>query len=188
MCNNAERLGDIPPERVLMHPTPGTATEDDIFEDERRGHLVELIEGTLVEKAMGYEESSLTLWLASFLTPFVRANRLGVTAGADGTMRLFPGLVRIHDISFVSRARLPGRDEHKRPIPSLAPGLAVEVLSNRNSKAEMARKLGEYFDAGARLVWTPASRPSGSTPAPTSPRCGPSAIPWTAAKCCPASS
>ena len=147
------RLGDIPPERVLLCPAPGTATEEDLFEAERRGHLCELVDGTLVEKATGYEESSLALTLGYFLVDFVRRHRLGITAGSDGTLRLFPGLVRIPDISFVSWARLPGRDEHKKPIPSLAPDLAVEVLSKSNSRAEMTRKLGEYFEAGVRLVW-----------------------------------
>jgi len=26
-----ERLGDVPPERVLLHPWPGTATEEDLL-------------------------------------------------------------------------------------------------------------------------------------------------------------
>ena len=39
------------------------------------------------------------------------------------------------------------------PIPDLAPDLAVEVLSEGNTKPEMSRKIREYFDAGVRLVW-----------------------------------
>lgn len=39
------------------------------------------------------------------------------------------------------------------PIPALAPDLAVEVLSEGNTPAEMARKLEEYFAAGVILVW-----------------------------------
>ena len=35
----------------------------------------------------------------------------------------------------------------------LAPDLAVEVLSESNTPAEMARKRQEYFTAGVRLVW-----------------------------------
>jgi Uma2 family endonuclease len=38
-------------------------------------------------------------------------------------------------------------------VPQLAPDLAVEVLSPSNTRAEMARKRGEYFRAGVRLVW-----------------------------------
>ena len=34
-----------------------------------------------------------------------------------------------------------------------APDLAVEILSESNTPAEMERKLREYFAAGTRLVW-----------------------------------
>ena len=48
---------------------------------------------------------------------------------------------------------LKPRSNPKTPVPHLAPDLVVEVLSKSNTKAEMARKLGEYFQAGVRLVW-----------------------------------
>jgi Uma2 family endonuclease len=73
--------------------------------------------------------------------------------GADGMMRLNPGLVRITDVSFVSWERLPDRSVPDAPIPDLAPDLAIEVLSESNTPAEMARKRREYFAAGVRLVW-----------------------------------
>jgi Uma2 family endonuclease len=56
-------------------------------------------------------------------------------------------------VAFVSWSRLPGGQVPTDPIPLLAPDLAVEVLSNSNTKREMARKRGEYFSAGVRLVW-----------------------------------
>lgn len=42
-----DHLGGIPPQRVRLHPVPGTATERDIFEADR---LCELVDGVLVEK------------------------------------------------------------------------------------------------------------------------------------------
>ncbi|HEX8200111.1 MAG TPA: Uma2 family endonuclease, partial [Isosphaeraceae bacterium] len=71
----------------------------------------------------------------------------------DGTMRLFPGLVRIPDVSFISWERYPKPTGRRVAIPDLAPDLAVEVLSKGNTRKEMERKLGEYFRAGVRLVW-----------------------------------
>ena len=68
-------------------------------------------------------------------------------------MRIAPGLVRIPDFSFISWDRLPGRERPRDPIPDLAPDLAVEVLSEGNTKAEMTRKVREYFDTGVGLVW-----------------------------------
>src|SRR5271166_822729 len=63
------------------------------------------------------------------------------------------GQVDISDVAFTSRERLPGRERPGKPIPDLAPDLAVEILSKGNTKAEMKRKLAEYFQAGTRQVW-----------------------------------
>jgi Uma2 family endonuclease len=68
-------------------------------------------------------------------------------------MRIAPGLVRIADVSFVAWDKLPGCVSPTDPIPDLAPDLAVEVLSEGNTKPEMARKVREYFDSGTQLVW-----------------------------------
>ena len=149
-----QRLGGIPLERIWFHPAPGTATEKDVIEAEaRENRLCELVDGTLVEKAMGFEESRLAVELLHLVKSYLDQNDLGICVGADGMMRIAPGLVRIPDLSFISWDRLPGRESPREPIPDLAPDLAVEVLSEGNTKAEMARKVREYFDAGVILVW-----------------------------------
>ena len=48
---------------------------------------------------------------------------------------------------------VPGSQAAQGADSPLAPDLAVEVLSKSNTKPEMKRKLGEYFEAGVRLVW-----------------------------------
>ena len=144
------RLGGIPLERIWFHPAPGTATEKDVIEaEERENRLCELVDGTLVEKAMGFEESRLAVKLAHLVSSYLDQNDLGICVGADGMMRIAPGLVRIPDLSFITWERLPGRESPREPIPDLA----VEVLSQGNTKLEMARKVREYFDAGVILVW-----------------------------------
>ncbi len=145
------RLGDVPAERVRLQPWPGTATERDLLKPDAK--LCELVDGVLVEKAMGYDESMLAIDLGMYLAAFVKRHRLGEVTGADGTMRLMPGLVRIPDLAFTSRKRLPKKGAPREPIPDLAPDLAVEVLSKGNTKAEIRRKVREYFEAGVRLVW-----------------------------------
>ncbi len=148
------RLGGIPAQRVYLHPAPGTAREADVIQvHDHGGRLCELIEGVLVEKAMGYFESLLAGVLIQLLRNFLDRQPLGIVAGPDGMMRLAQGLVRIPDISFVSWDRLPGRRVPHEPIPDLAPDLAVEVISEGNTPAEMRRKVAEYFAAGVRLVW-----------------------------------
>lgn len=149
-----EQLGDISPRRVMLRPAPGTATEQDVIDIRARDkRLCELIDGVLVEKAMGFTESTLAALLTYFLVGFVREHDLGIVASADGMLRLAPGLVRIPDVSFVSWDRLPGRRIPPEPIPALVPDLAVEVLSKSNTAREMTRKLDDYFAAGVRLVW-----------------------------------
>jgi Uma2 family endonuclease len=68
-------------------------------------------------------------------------------------MRLLPGLIRIPDVAFVRWARFPEGRLPREPIPSVAPDLAIEVLSESNTAAEMLRKVTDYFQAGTLLVW-----------------------------------
>jgi Uma2 family endonuclease len=148
------RLGGIPLERIWFHPAPGTATEKDVIEAEaRENRLCELVDGTLVEKAVGFEESRLAIELSHLIKSYLDKHDLGICVGEAGMMRIAPGLVRIPDLSFISWDRLPGRESPREPIPDLAPDLAVEVLSEGNTPAEMARKVREYFEAGVVLVW-----------------------------------
>ncbi len=149
-----KQLGGIPADRVLLDPPPGTATEKDVLEVERRqGRICELVEGVLVEKAMGLAESFLAMRLGYLLNVYLAKHNLGLVVGADGALRLWPGLVRIPDVSFISWDQLPNRKIPKKPIPDLYPNLAVEVLSRKNTKAEIERKLHEYFRSGTRLAW-----------------------------------
>ena len=53
----------------------------------------------------------------------------------------------------MSWERVPGRRVPTQAIPDLVPDLAVEVLSESNTKAEMARKRREYLGRSGRLVW-----------------------------------
>jgi Uma2 family endonuclease len=149
----AELFGSMPAWRIRSVPAPGTATEDDVIEiAEHEDRLCELVEGVLVEKTVGYDESCLTVDLASMIHSFVKAHKLGRVSGPDGMMRLLPGLVRIPDVAFVSWKRYSQR-RGSRKMPQLVPDLAVEVLSEDNTPKEMSRKLDDYFDAGVRLVW-----------------------------------
>ena len=90
-----ERLGRVPLERIRLHPAPGTATEDDVvWVDEHENRLCELVDGTLVEKAMGAEESNVAWVLGGFIYIYLSRNKLGTCLGADGFLRISTGLVR----------------------------------------------------------------------------------------------
>src|SRR5271165_418089 len=84
-------LGDIPSSRVILDPWPGTATEEDLLHFVERDTLCELVDGTLVEKPVGYEESLIALAIAQALRTFVRPRKLGIVSGPDATLRLSSG-------------------------------------------------------------------------------------------------
>jgi Uma2 family endonuclease len=149
-----ENLGDIPAERIRVDPVPGTATEQDVLTAHNTDNrLCELVDGVLVEKTAGLDESRIAAALGTIRDIYVCNHNLGIVFGADGTMKIMPGLVRIPDVSFVSWSRLPERKLPKEPIPDLVPDLAVEVLSESDTPKEMLRKLHEYFVAGVRQAW-----------------------------------
>jgi len=149
-----ERLGSIPLERIPSVPAPGMATETDVFRrpgGEKR--LYELVDGVLVEKPMGYYESLLAGVLIQLLRNFLDEHGGGIVLAPDATLRFEPGLVRLPDVGFISWDHFPGRILPREPILDLAPDLAVEILSKSNTRAEMERKLREYFAVGTRRVW-----------------------------------
>ena len=149
------RLGDVPPERILARPAPGTATPSDVLRlcDGEPKRLCELVEGVLVEKAMGQRESRLALELGRRLGNFLEAKNLGILTGADGPHTLESELVRFPDVAFISWDKIPVDADPATPMPDWVPSLAVEVISAGNTRGEMKRKLKEYFAAGVDLVW-----------------------------------
>jgi Uma2 family endonuclease len=150
-----EHLGGIPGERILLDPVPGTATEDDVIaaESMREKRICELIDGVLVEKAMGAKESLLAAFIIGLLEPFVKEHDLGVILTEGGMLRLWPGRVRIPDVCFIAWERLSGNEFPDEAIPDIAPDLAIEVLSRSNKKEEMRLKRRDYFQSGVQAVW-----------------------------------
>ncbi len=147
-------LGDIPLSRILLTPSPGTATEADQLRMCESGDcLVELIDGTLVEKAMGAREGFMAVTLIILLGNFVRKQNLGIVGGADVIHRIIDGQNRLPDVSFTAWDTLPEDDAHLQPIADCTPDLCIEILSESNTRKEMDRKRKEYFRGGAKLVW-----------------------------------
>jgi len=150
-----ERLGGIAPERVLMAPHLGTATEDDVLRllgNPKRKIRAELIDGTLVEKPMGLLESIIAGCLIQRLRNFIEAMNLGIVTVPDGPFRMVSGNVRFPDMAFAPWDSVPD-DLSTVKIADFPPVLAVEVLSESNTPKEIAMKLAEYFDRGCKLAW-----------------------------------
>lgn len=149
------RLGGIPASRILLKPLPGRAKERDLLRllDGEPKRLCELIDGTLVEKPMGMEESIIAGRVLRALGNFAEDHGLGEPCGADGPVRMAGGNVRLPDVSFFLSKHLPGGVMPKDSISKLIPDIAVEVVSKGNTQAEIARKREELFLSGLPLFW-----------------------------------
>jgi Uma2 family endonuclease len=172
-------LGNIPPERVRMDPMPGSATFTDLVQvnEQHNGPICEWVENTLVEKAMGFNESWLAFIIMGQFDAYLLTHDLGMCTAPDGVMKILPDIGRAPDVSFLSWKSLPGGKPPPKSekVPALVPELVVEVLSESNTPCEMARKRDEYFRAGVKRIWEidPATRsanvytgPSNVTPVP----------------------
>jgi Uma2 family endonuclease len=145
-------LGDIPLDRIRLFPSPGTASEEDLKLLDGQG-LWELIDGTLVHKAMGQYESDLGVIISYLIQRFLEEHDLGKTLGADCMVRLRTGIVLEPDVVFVRWDQFPPGPRSREAFLLITPNLVVEVLSPSNTAKEMARKRREYFAAGVERVW-----------------------------------
>ena len=116
----------------------------------------ELVKGVLVEQMVASEEHEHTGSLINWrMAEHVFPNRLGrvytsnrgYITGPDS-----PATSRMPDVSFVSNARLD-QPELAGMLYNGAPDLAVEILSDSNTPAEVTQKVSEYLNAGGKAVW-----------------------------------
>ncbi len=130
-------------------------TADELLELSGRseGRRYELVKGELIEMApTGDVHGIVAMWLGAQLANFADAHDLGLVVGTDTGFTLFndPDTVRAPDAAFIAKERL-------KPLTgkffTIAPDLAVEVISPSETAAEINDKVLEYFEAGVRLVW-----------------------------------
>lgn len=136
-------------------PAGRLLTAGDLMRLPDDGYQYELEEGRLIRvPPSGPLASVVAMTIATLLNVFVRSHRLGIVGGADFGLILArdPDTVRAPDVAFYRAERIPPGG-----IPAtywdLAPDLAVEVLSPSNRRGRVLKKVGEYLDAGTRLVW-----------------------------------
>jgi Uma2 family endonuclease len=116
---------------------------------------IELVDGNLVEKPVSVLSSIVEIRIGRRLDAFCEAHNVAVVMSSTNGIQCFPGepnKVRKPDISVVRRERfLP---EHlTEGFLSIAPDLAVEVLSTHDEAPELNEKVEEYLAAGVSLVW-----------------------------------
>jgi Uma2 family endonuclease len=130
-----------------------TAKEFWATADERSADkLYELIHGEIFEMAPPKKTNSIiAMYIGRLLGNFVDANEIeGYVMGADGGYTLSDEDVRVPDVSFILKERLPNVDDTESII---APDFVVEVISPSESPRMVNEKTALYLLAGAKLVW-----------------------------------
>ena len=136
----------------MVTTTRRVATEKDLLAMPKDGQKYELVDGQIRVSPAGDRHSVVALTLGSRLLAFVTQHKLGHVCGADAGFRLPGGNVRSPDVSFIAAGRFPD-DKVPDDWGSVAPDLAVEVLSPRDRPRYLLDKVGEYLESGVRLVW-----------------------------------
>lgn len=128
------------------------ATEDELRATPRDGRKYELVDGQIVVSPAGFRHGMVALRLGARLLAFVEQSDLGYVLDSSTGVRLPGGNVRSPDVCFIAKGRF---EDERLPegFPDLAPDLAVEVLSPDDRPRAVLDKVGEYMQAGVRLVW-----------------------------------
>ncbi|MGF1506407.1 MAG: Uma2 family endonuclease [Anaerolineae bacterium] len=101
--------------------------------------------------------SKLAARILVLIFQHVEVNALGDVTGADGGYQLDEHTVRVPDVGFIARERVP----EEAFVPG-APDLAVEVISPSESAAAPC---GTSFVRSGSFMWSPSARAACSPPA-----------------------
>jgi len=128
------------------------ATEEDLRATPRDGRKYELVDGEIVVSPAGFRHGMVSVRLSARLLAFVEQRGLGYVVESSTGFRLPGGNVRSPDVSFIAKGRFEG-GRVPEGFADVAPDLAVEVLSPDDRPRAILDKVGEYVQAGVRLVW-----------------------------------
>jgi Uma2 family endonuclease len=144
----------MPAEHAYVPDMPQLMTAEELLYTNAPNKRTELVRGRLiVHEPPGGRHGYVAANLAFRLNQHIDLTGAGaVFVGDVGfTLHRDPDTVRGPDVAFVSKDRLP------QPIPNsyleFAPDLVAEVLSHNDRPGEVLAKIGDWLDAGARLVW-----------------------------------
>lgn len=116
---------------------------------------VELVHGNLVEKPVSALSAFVETKVSTRLENFCAAHKTAVVLSSTNGIQCFPDApnkVRKPDFSVFKKERFT-REHLMEGFVSIAPDLAVEVVSTHDEVAELNEKIEEYLAAGIPLVW-----------------------------------
>jgi Uma2 family endonuclease len=139
---------------MIVHLTKQPITADEfLFMPDNTGY--ELIGGKLVERHVGFESSNIAARIIGLLYRYFAVDAHGYLLDAEMGFQCFsddPDRVRRADVAFIRKERIGDREKNAGWL-SIAPDLAVEVLSKNDIGNEVDEKVTEYLAAGVQLVW-----------------------------------
>ena len=128
------------------------ATEDDLLRTPRDGRKYELVDGQIRMSPAGSRHGQVCVNVGAKIHAFIADRRLGYVFDSSTGFRLPGGNVRLPDVAFVARGRFAG-EQVPEGFSDVPPDLAIEVLSPDDRSRDVLDKVGEYLQAGVRLVW-----------------------------------
>jgi len=134
--------------------TAALITADQLLHMSIPDKRVELVRGVLVvREPPGYRHGRIAAELVFQLAKHVKAAGIGQVVVGDAGFQVTsdPDTVRGPDIAFIHAERVP--DSQTRGFPLLGPDLVVEVLSPNDRPGETLAKVGDWLEAGTKLVW-----------------------------------
>ena len=138
----------------ILEPLEAEVTPEDfdafVMLEDNIDHNWELIDGEMVEKMVSHPRSSLIGGnMFFFVKQHVRAHQLGYVTMADGGYKVKRNRL-IPDIGFVSRERY--LEAVEQGYQTVAPDLAIEVLSPSDNIRKVQKKAATYLEGGV-VVW-----------------------------------
>lgn len=128
-------------------------TAEELIKLPRGRFRYELVKGELLTMSPpGEEHGAIALALGAELYAHVKANKLGIVYAAETGFKLEsnPDTVLAPDVSFISRERV---GQISKKYREGAPDLAVEVISPNERRSKIEKKVGQWLQLGARVVW-----------------------------------
>jgi Uma2 family endonuclease len=118
---------------------------------------LELTEGKLIVMSpASVKHGSLAMRFGFVIMQHVEAHDLGVVTAAETGYILGrvdgKDTVRAPDVGFIAKARIPASGLPDKGFFPGAPDLAVEIVSPNDDADDLARKIAQYLQAGARMV------------------------------------
>jgi len=133
-----------------MTETRERLTDDELMSLPEDGFKHEYVDGEVTSVPTSGKHDEIILELAFRLRPLL-SGRGAMSCGQSG-FRMASGNVRVPDLSFMAKERLPN-GKASNGFAEGAPDLCVEVISDSERRREMFSKLDEYLTNGARQVW-----------------------------------